>query len=361
MSRRRRKTEIGSLDSLLDTMTNVVGILVILLVVTQLNVADAVKRVLRAEQDIPVVSRRQLALAEKKANQQEQEINQLLRQWNQKKKHLPELRRRLDETQQRIAGLQKQLSEPTEPDKFKQKVEKLLTQRKNEINKLTEQIGKLDQQEDRIQTQLAEVAKVKAPPPKIVTLPNPRPAPKGARPVLFLCREGRLYHVSYDNVKKVVSAIVRHCFPNRSDKTAPVDCKVLAEYFQNHNLGTNDFRYTVEPHWRGVQVVLNRKRGGGETINRIQMPHSLFQRVLRHTDKDKRYVRFVVWPDSFELYVRARRVSDEYSLAAGWVPTTRDKWTIIVWQYKCKGVKPPKPKPESGSDKKSRPPQLPID
>ena len=43
--RPRRKKALGSLDSLLDTMTNVVGILVILLAVTQLGVGDAVKRI----------------------------------------------------------------------------------------------------------------------------------------------------------------------------------------------------------------------------------------------------------------------------------------------------------------------------
>ena len=43
---RRRRTEDGpSLDSLLDTLTNVVGILVILLVVTQLGVEEAVDRI----------------------------------------------------------------------------------------------------------------------------------------------------------------------------------------------------------------------------------------------------------------------------------------------------------------------------
>ena len=35
----------GGLDSLLDTMTNVVGILVLVLIVTQLSVADVVTRI----------------------------------------------------------------------------------------------------------------------------------------------------------------------------------------------------------------------------------------------------------------------------------------------------------------------------
>ena len=45
MARRKKGNAGGSLDSLLDTMTNVVGILVIVLVVTQLGVGDAVNRI----------------------------------------------------------------------------------------------------------------------------------------------------------------------------------------------------------------------------------------------------------------------------------------------------------------------------
>ena len=47
---KRKKKESGaSLDSLLDTLTNVVGILVILLSVTQLGVGEAVQKI--AESD----------------------------------------------------------------------------------------------------------------------------------------------------------------------------------------------------------------------------------------------------------------------------------------------------------------------
>ena len=42
---RRTDDDQGAMDSLLDTMTNVVGILVIVLVVTQLGVGDAVQRI----------------------------------------------------------------------------------------------------------------------------------------------------------------------------------------------------------------------------------------------------------------------------------------------------------------------------
>jgi hypothetical protein len=62
MRRRSSDESEGGLDSLLDTMTNVVGILVIVLVVTQLGVGDAVRRITDAIQ----IDARQLAEAEKK-------------------------------------------------------------------------------------------------------------------------------------------------------------------------------------------------------------------------------------------------------------------------------------------------------
>ena len=43
--KRRKKGELGSLDSLLDTMTSVVGILIIILVVLQLGAKQAVDRI----------------------------------------------------------------------------------------------------------------------------------------------------------------------------------------------------------------------------------------------------------------------------------------------------------------------------
>ena len=36
---------MGSLDSLLDTMTNVVGVLIVVLIVTQVNVSSTAKRI----------------------------------------------------------------------------------------------------------------------------------------------------------------------------------------------------------------------------------------------------------------------------------------------------------------------------
>lgn len=59
---RRNKKESGaSLDSLLDTLTNVVGILVILVTVMQLGVSEAVQRIAKTDSVRPEVYEQALA------------------------------------------------------------------------------------------------------------------------------------------------------------------------------------------------------------------------------------------------------------------------------------------------------------
>ena len=49
--KRRKKDDVGSLDSLLDTITTVVGILIILLIVVQLGADSAVKRIVEEKKE----------------------------------------------------------------------------------------------------------------------------------------------------------------------------------------------------------------------------------------------------------------------------------------------------------------------
>jgi hypothetical protein len=64
-ARRQRREESQNLDSLLDTMANVTGILVVLLAVTQISVGDAMARLREQLADRPELTREALALAER--------------------------------------------------------------------------------------------------------------------------------------------------------------------------------------------------------------------------------------------------------------------------------------------------------
>ena len=106
MRRKNGNEDEGAMDSLLDTMTNVVGILVIVLVVTQLGVGDAVSRItesikvdpeeFEAKKNKLVVLKQtkvnlklEVAQLKKDVNQDEAEVSLELEQL--KKKHSQEL------------------------------------------------------------------------------------------------------------------------------------------------------------------------------------------------------------------------------------------------------------------------------
>ena len=68
--------EDGGLDSLLDTMTNVVGILVLVLIVTQLGVSEAITEITAAstvtEDDLEAAKQKLVSLADEKTKLKEQ-------------------------------------------------------------------------------------------------------------------------------------------------------------------------------------------------------------------------------------------------------------------------------------------------
>ena len=104
--RKKKKDDVGSLDSLLDTITTVVGILIILLIVVQLGADSAVKRIVDEKKEENSIELMELAM----------------KQFEDQKKNLNEEKKRLqfqqaseDKDQQKlieeISELEKELSD----------------------------------------------------------------------------------------------------------------------------------------------------------------------------------------------------------------------------------------------------------
>jgi hypothetical protein len=84
-------------------------------------------------------------------------------------------------------------------------------------------------------------------------------------------------------------------------------------------------------------------------------------------DPQKSYARFLVWPDSFDVYVEARSLCDERGVLAGWEPNTEDyQWKVPLGiKVSCLGKPEPPPakppaKPADGPPPPP-PPPLPSD
>ncbi|MCB9937645.1 MAG: hypothetical protein H6823_05350, partial [Planctomycetaceae bacterium] len=205
----------GGLDSLLDTMTNVVGILVMVLIATQLGVKDAVSRIADSDVVDPAMveaAKEKLLLTKQQREAVEAQLSDLKPVDDSAiKVQLADLRRKLDETRATLD------QEKAVANQFALKIEedtKKAEQAKKKIQEVADAEAKREALQDDLRKMLEEEATLKAmlddtpvqeaPPPKVVTLPDPRPAPEGAREVTFLCTNNRVYPIAADDWRDTI-------------------------------------------------------------------------------------------------------------------------------------------------------------
>lgn len=335
----------GSFDSLLDTMTNVVGILVIMLVVTLLGVRDAVRRV---KWELPDISEVQLRELRRLAELKQQKLTAARASLEDTQDVLSKLKSAQDEIDslKKLLGLD---SPEAQMDQYKQKVEGL----KAQTEKL-ESAAKSDEEEvERLRKQIASLPESNPSATKVIRMPNPRSPPPGSACVWFMCRYNRVSLLDTDELldqalRRIASS--RYMLSCREQgrvlKVAaddrqrhPVlreavnwvfDPDRLVAYFTQKDIGNRDHRLSLQLHptLNVERLFATMRKDGGEEVARLQTSVSRFESVVRDIDKAKQYVRFIVWPDSFEAYVRAREIIERHGVAAGWMLHTAEDWPI---------------------------------
>jgi len=345
MKKRNKGSAGGNLDSLLDTMTNVVGILVILLVVTQLGVGAAVKRI---KGFVTEVSAAEFEATEKEAD----ELNNLLEQkdldWKTIEPGIPQERLKIEELKKLIAQLLRDLeliqNAQIDTTKLKQRV---MADRQR-VKELELEIDQGEAELAKLRAQLDETPRPgRRPPAKVINLPNPRAAPKGAKRVIFICQHGRVLPVDVTFFQKRAQRAIRQS-SRELTKHDGIDCQRLVELFEKKEVGNKLFSLKIRIAGGKPYLMMHHREKGGETASQIRRKRSLFQKAVRSLNKNEQYARFMVWSDSYDVYLRARKIAQEAGLLAGWIPYDNN----YVWQVglgvnvTCSSGKPPvKPKP----------------
>jgi DNA repair exonuclease SbcCD ATPase subunit len=189
MARREAAQDEDSMDSLLDTMMNVVGILIIVLVVTQLGVGGAVERIgetIAVDPQMLAEAQKKLAELEKLRERLEAALLNTVPVDDQDyDKRLAELREQISLRQQQLDQLLVQQKtdedEQTKAQAIAVAVTKQMDEDKGAREKLQKDITTAQDQEARLKAMLADTSPRGQAPPVQITLPNPRPAPDGAR------------------------------------------------------------------------------------------------------------------------------------------------------------------------------------
>ena len=367
-SRKNRTDEAASFDSLLDTMTNVVGILVIVLVITQLGVQKAVKRI---EENLPTVTPEQLEAARKAAAEPAADPEKLAR----------ELAALKPPTDAELAALRKQIEDLRRKLAKDPALEKEIAQlqaKLDELEKRKAEAEKKEREEERrkkdLAAKLAQTEVRKAPPALVIPMPAPRPAEKGSTEITVLCRYNRAIPLDTaalrtfvaDRMRTLRATILAPDAPpgeqGRTDKDPMLcDPAKVKTFFKQFRIGTPDLDLdaNVVPEKRIRNLVVTPKPTAGESAEQIQRPTSRFHLFARQLAGKPNHLRFIVWPDSFEAYIEARKICDRLDVPAGWDVAWSTRWEVSMDpRIKIKGeAPPPKPAPRDPNAPPPTPPK----
>lgn len=405
MARRRSKTSAtsGNMDSLLDALTNVVGILVIVLVAVQLSSQDAARQIVEEyEKKISPEEREKAEEHAEKVSKELKRVEKLIQrekklQSGDPEKEIQELREEL----KKLEELTKK--ESSEAEKKKQDAEAKKAEVMEQIEGLHKQLAELEEKNDQaevqrlaLMTSLKETRAPKPPPVKEVRLPTPKPsymfAPnakgeielKNLQPLYVLCRGDRIipFPITGPTWKndpnlerwfertlkslKIATDKDGWIIPNPTlyksyEEMADAIVKEAEEKSPNLR-GYDDFEISLKRAGASVNIVLTPKESAGEKINRAASKLGVFNKLLFEIATSKNpffYIRYMVEPDAFETYLEVRNFTDSWAMPgasaqgwpAGWEPISANVYQREYSTGVRAGEKPkpsPTPPPKAG-------------
>ena len=337
----RRKPHSGEelpFVALMDTMTNVVGVLIIVLVMVGISLANSVRKVLS---DLPPVSVEEHATLQKEVEAATP-------------KHDP------TKVDAEIAKLEVDVKKSAEQlatmdvTKDQQNIKVI------DLDALTKQLAEKKKERDEkkaaMDALLAQLAKLKAqldttpvyqpPPAVVVKMPNPRALPEKAVIQRFLIAGGRIIYTNDEDFSRLIEqelrkneatlTQIREMVKGPDGKPVMVadkfgrptpqrkvvyDSKKVADFFARQRLGTREMKLevTLNPATPLIPLKLTPTPDAGETIAQAKTPASNYQTALRKFKADSRtVVWFYVYRDSIETYLAARELADQFGVPAGW-------------------------------------------
>ena len=200
-------------------------------------------------------------------------------------------------------------------------------------------------------------------PAKVVNLPNPRQAPEGATPKYMICREGKLYPWSRDELRKGAQERAEQLVALRNLAANPktgIEATKLQSMFDKLRLNDDWFLLKLKANGRQPMLVFERKRNAGYAIEELENPRGPYIRILKTIDPSKHYLRFTVWTDSYDVYLAARRIAAEQGLLAGWDITSNSNEVEIPLGGKILFGPEPPPMPVKPNPNPPKPPAKPI-
>lgn len=337
------------MDSLLDALTNVVGILLLVLVLTSLQMSKVVNKIIS---ELQPVSEQQLQNAELERDTKEEVVNSLKTQIAEQD---PD---QLEAENKQLAAQIEEMDVAELIDTLEDEIRALRKKRNDEEDKkkeLTTTVSQKDEELAQLKAQLDATPVVDGPKPELITLPDPREAPDRSEPRYVICKGGRLYYVGdcYKHLFAVRDYIdsqfinfvyqgpamgtYYHTFSttkkneagnweplrdreNRAFGKFRYDRDRILKHFTDNaaTIGGRHFAYKLVPVGDRFSLRLIPRETGGWSIAEFNRLNSEFDLALKRIQGERDYLYFLVATDSFRVYTAARQRVEAYRIPAGW-------------------------------------------
>ncbi len=291
-------------------MANVVGVLVVVMAVTQISVGDGMKRI--------------LALSSREASVLREERRALEASWAGLGPAVKRAPAELTRLQAHLRALYAQPGATAWRKIEAPALEARLAERTHLARRLAEAVDAQRRGLASLRLRLRDMPAHSDLENVSVRLPDPRPAPAGAKRVDIFCRHGRVMHVDLEGMEAQLIGEVRRVVGGQAGavRLRYSDLARIVRHFRGYDFGNDSLRWRVfELGPGGLIARLDwRDPGVGEAEDQLAAEGSQYRRLLARHGPSRHYFRYHVWSDSYSVYLAARRMAEAAGFAAGWQP-----------------------------------------
>jgi hypothetical protein len=296
-----------NLDPLVDTLSNVVGILVVVVALTQLQVGDALDRLIELDASrLPGAQQFASAVETEHAELSARLADAKLRQDKILSRSTGGVADAIVAAERALERLEKQPTGSPAP--------KLASMASVE-REIEAKSKELDSQRASLEQREAYVEKIQRVPKELVAR-LPDPGIVTGEEAWILCRYRRCYLADrtalIDSGSSAIGAIIVETQQVRRD-----EFESLAHHLRKRDIGHGNFRWALITDPRPLARVEWRSRDAGIEHTRLATSPELAA-WLSERSPDRDFIRFQVWSDSFEVYLEARQVIEAAGFRAGW-------------------------------------------
>lgn len=370
MARKAHTEEELPFVALMDTMTNVVGVLIIVLVMVGIGLARSVNKILS---ELPPVTVEEHARLKKEVTEAQPKKDPA---------RVAEETRKLEEELKKVTEALKTMDVTKDKQKVKlidvDDLAKQLEEKKKERDKNKTEVEKMLADLDKLKQQLDTTPVYVPPPAMVVKLPNPRPMPDKAEVHHFMIAGGRIIYLNDQQFTDAVEAELKRAeattavsketvkgpdgkpvmVRDKSGRTSPqrkivFDARKLGDYFARVHLGNRDVKVEVIPSPASTRIPMKITPlpTGGETIEQARNLVSVFQTTMKKLKADPHSVAwFHVFKDSIPTYLMVREYADQLGIPVGWDIYGQPSFSrTMPAEYTLNTTPPPAPPPAVGA------------